>query len=146
MKAKDLMSKDVACCSPDTTLNQVARMMVEHDCGEIPVVNAFGRLLGVVTDRDICCRAVAHDAMPHETRARDVMSTPVVSATMETDAEECLRLMEDNMIRRLPIVDAEDSCCGIISMADFACEGFGDITELVAMISERTRNPSNVHL
>jgi CBS domain-containing protein len=57
--AKDVMTPEPQCCSPETTLNEVANLMVEADCGEIPVVDASNRLIGVVTDRDIVCRVVA---------------------------------------------------------------------------------------
>lgn len=145
MTVDQIMTTSVACCRPETSLNQVARMMVEHDCGEIPVTDENNRLVGVITDRDICCRAVAHDCNPCEMMANDIMSTPVVSATPEMSAEECANLMERNMIRRIPVVDENGCCCGIVSQADFANKTDGLVDELVREVSQPGHSPSNVH-
>ena len=102
-----------ACFTPETNGEEIARLMIECDCGEIPVVQDWQsrKLIGVATDRDIVCRLVAAGRNPLESRARDCMSSPVVFATAETDLDECCRLMEQHRIRRLPIVDAEGRCC-----------------------------------
>jgi CBS domain-containing protein len=62
--ARDIMTPDPACCSPNTTLDDVARMMVQNDCGEIPIVDTNDRIIGVITDRDIVCRVVAQRKNP----------------------------------------------------------------------------------
>jgi CBS domain-containing protein len=123
MQVRDIMTENPACCTPDTSLKQVALMMVEHDCGEIPVVGSGDRrtLVGVITDRDICCRAVAEGRDPATTAAGECMSSPVVTVTPETDVADCCQTMEANMIRRIPVVDARSGfCCGIVSQADIA--------------------------
>jgi len=121
-RARDVMTIHPACCTPETNGEEIARLMIECDCGEIPVVQDWQsrKLIGVVTDRDIVCRLVAAGRNPLESRARDCMSSPVVFATAETDLDECCRLMEQHRIRRLPIVDAEGRCCAILSQADIA--------------------------
>jgi CBS domain-containing protein len=81
MKVKDIMSTDPACCSPETKLQDVAKLMVEHDCGEIPVCDGAGRTVGVVTDRDIVCRMVAKGLDPTGRPARECMSSPVITCT-----------------------------------------------------------------
>jgi CBS domain-containing protein len=145
MNLQDIMTENVACCTPDTKLNQVARLMVEHDCGEIPVTDNTGKLVGVVTDRDICCRAVAHDCNTCETTASEIMSSPVVCVNTGGSLEEAIQMMEDNMIRRIPVVDENGMCCGIIAQADIAVKSDGRlIEEIVTEISKPTHSASNV--
>jgi CBS domain-containing protein len=83
---KDIMTASPACCTPDTELSEAARLMVEHDCGEIPVVDAKESMktVGVITDRDITCRAVGAGKNPLTMKVRNCMSTPVV--TIDRDA------------------------------------------------------------
>jgi CBS domain-containing protein len=119
MKVQDIMTTNPACCTPDMSMKEVARMMVEHDCGEIPVVESrkTPKPIGVVTDRDICCRGVAEGRDPG-TKIAEVMTHPVVTVTPETDLDELCRVMEDNKIRRVPVVDGAGCCCGIVSVGD----------------------------
>lgn len=122
MQVKDIMTRDPACCTPDTNLQAVARLMVECDCGEIPVVENRQSMkpVGVVTDRDICCRTVAEGKNPLGMTAGDCMSSPCVTVTPEMSVEECCRVMEENQIRRVPVVDERGACCGIVAQADIA--------------------------
>src|SRR5687767_6990770 len=87
MKVSDIMTKDPACCEPETSLQEVAKLMLVNDCGEIPVVDSQRtmRPVGVVTDRDIVIRCVAEGKNPLEADAGDVMSSPVVTVTPEMD-------------------------------------------------------------
>jgi len=114
------MTPDPQCCGPATSLNEVANMMVEADCGEIPVVDASRRLIGVVTDRDIVCRVVAKGKNPSSVTAEEAMTKPVVAVTADTTLDEIVAVMEENQIRRVPVVDAKGCCCGIIAQADVA--------------------------
>ena len=122
MQVKDIMTREPSCCTPDTNLQEVARLMVECDCGEIPVVENRQSMkpVGVVTDRDICCRTVAEGKNPLEMTARDCMSSPCVTVTKEMGVEDCCRVMEENQIRRVPVVDERGACCGIVAQADIA--------------------------
>lgn len=122
MQVKDVMTADPACCTPETKLQEVAKMMVDHDCGEIPVVEDLKSKLpiGVITDRDIVSRTVARGLNPLELTVSDNMSRPCVTVTPEMSLEECCRVLEDNQIRRVPVVDAAGSCCGIVALADIA--------------------------
>lgn len=122
MKVRDIMSADPACCAPVSTLEDAARLMTEHDCGEIPVIDSGRKPLGVVTDRDIACRAVAKGKGP-DTPVQEVMSTPAITVSPDTDIDECCRIMEANQIRRVPVVDAQGGCCGMVAQADFARRG-----------------------
>jgi len=141
MKVKDVMTADPACCIPETALQEVAQMMIDHDCGEIPVIeNRETRLpIGVITDRDIVCRTVARGLNPLDLVVADCMTTPCVTVTPNLSLGECAWLMEDKKIRRLPVVDADGSCCGIIALADIALRGkIGVTTEVVKEVSEPT--------
>lgn len=122
MQVKEVMTANPACCSPETPLPVVAKLMVVHDCGEIPVVeNKESKIpVGVVTDRDIVCRTVARDKNPLELTAADCMSTSIVTVTPDTSVEDCCRIMEERQIRRVPVVDANGACCGIVALADLA--------------------------
>ena len=122
MQVKEIMTRDVAYCSPDTSLQEIARMMREHDCGAIPVFdNDRNRhVIGIVTDRDIVIRAVAQGQNPAQLTARDVMSQPVATIPADADIDECCRLMEERQVRRVPVVERNGSCVGIVSQADVA--------------------------
>ncbi|BBA32724.1 CBS domain protein [Methylocaldum marinum] len=122
MEVKEIMTPNPVCCTPDTGLEGVARMMVQHDCGEIPVVEneESMRLVGVVTDRDIVCRSLAQGKDPMSMRTRECMSSPCVTVTPETSLEECCKIMEEHRIRRVPVADQGGRCCGMVSQADIA--------------------------
>jgi CBS domain-containing protein len=122
VKVQDVMSESVTCCSPDARLPEVARAMIECDCGEIPVVDDKERMrpLGVVTDRDIVVRAVAAEQDIRELTASECMTSPCVTTTPETSLDDCMQLMEQHQIRRVPVVDASGACCGIVAQADIA--------------------------
>ena len=116
------MTENAACCTPHTGLQEVARLMVENDCGCIPVVENMENLkpVGVITDRDICCRTVAEGKNPLEMTAGDCMTSSVVTVTPETSVEDCCNVMEEKQVRRVPVVDVSGSCCGMVAQADIA--------------------------
>ena len=147
MEVKDIMTPDPACCTPDASLQQAAQMMVENDCGEIPVVESEESRLpvGVITDRDITCRAVARGLNPLEMRVADCMSTPCVTVMPDMPLEECIKVMEENKIRRVPVVDAGGACCGIVALADIAqYAAKRDTAEVVKELSEASASATNV--
>jgi CBS domain-containing protein len=145
MEVKDIMTPDPACCTPEATLQRVAELMVENDCGEIPVVEneTNKRPVGVVTDRDIVCRTVAKGLNPLTVRASECMTTPAVTVTPETSLDECCRVLEEKQIRRVPVVDASGSCCGIVALADIAKHARKRETgEVVREVSEPSTSAS----
>jgi CBS domain-containing protein len=147
MKAKDLMTPNPACCIPDTSLQQVAQMMAEHDCGRIPVVESQASLkpVGVVTDRDIVLRTVGQGKNALTLPAGDSMSSPVVTVTPEKSVKECCQMMEDNQIRRIVVVDETGGCCGIIAQADVARHTSKQQTaEVVREVSQPNEEQSRV--
>lgn len=145
MQVKEIMTPDPACCTPDSTLQRVAEMMVENDCGEIPVVLDIASMLpiGVITDRDITCRTVAKGLNPLTMTVNECMTTPCVTVTQDTSLDECCRIMEENQIRRVPVVDADGACCGIIALADIAKHAAKrDAAEVVREVSEPSGSAS----
>jgi CBS domain-containing protein len=147
MKVKDVMSSDPACCTSSTSLEDVAKMMIDWDCGEIPVVDsADGRKpIGVVTDRDIVCRAVARGLNPLSMKAGDCMSEPCVTVTPDMSIDACCKVLEEHHIRRVPVVGADGACCGIVALADVARHARPKTAgEVVREVSEPLASASTV--
>jgi CBS domain-containing protein len=101
-------------------LDQVAKLMVQYDCGEIPVLDATDRPIGVVTDRDIVCRMVAEGKNPLAYPVEFCMSESVVTVNANAPIQEVVAIMEHHQVRRLPVVDDGGCCVGMISQADLA--------------------------
>jgi CBS domain-containing protein len=122
MKLTEIMTKNPVTCERRTPLSEVAKMMCENDCGEIPVVSDRRSLkpVGVVTDRDIACRAVAQGRNPLEMTAGDCMSEPCVTVRQDAALEECAKTLRENRIRRVPVVDESGRCVGIVAQADLS--------------------------
>lgn len=97
-------------------------MMVQCDCGEIPVIERqdLRKVVGVVTDRDIVCRAVARGENPLLLSAAAVMTSPAVTVREHDDVDEVVRLMETHQVRRIPVLEQNGEICGIVSLADIA--------------------------
>jgi CBS domain-containing protein len=134
--ARDLMTPSPAVCTPATTLDEVAKLMRQNDCGEIPVVDSAERPIGVVTDRDIVCRVVAEGKNPSAYTAEGCMSQPVVTVPLDAPIADVLSTMEKHRIRRVPVVDEGGACAGIIAQADLAWnERLSEVGELVREVS-----------
>jgi CBS domain-containing protein len=120
MQVREIMTQNPACCTPDATLQEVARMMKENDCGCIPVVNNYQEMkpVGTVTDRDITIRTVADSHNPINMKASDIMTSDIATVKPQTSVEECFDVMEDREIRRVIVVDEQGKCCGIVAQAD----------------------------
>jgi len=137
--ARDVMTRDPACCSAETPLDQVAKLMVQNNCGEIPIVDRSDHVVGVVTDRDIICRVVAEGKNPSGHTAESCMSTPVFTVPADSTIEDVVATMEEHQIRRVPVVDDGGCCTGIISQADVvAAAPPRTAAELVCEISRHT--------
>jgi CBS domain-containing protein len=122
MKVKDLMSTGPHCCTPQSTIQEAAQMMVECDCGAIPVVEERNgeKPIGIITDRDIACRAVAKGLDPARTIVQQCMTAHLVTVPANTSIDECCRIMEERQVRRLLAVDAAGRIVGIVAQADIA--------------------------
>lgn len=122
MKVTKIMTKDPAACTPEMSLREVAHLMVEHDCGAIPVVENFETMkpVGIVTDRDIVVNTIAAGKDPLSMSAAEIMSFPPEVVSTEATVNECLKLMEREMIRRMLVVDENNKLMGIVAQADVA--------------------------
>lgn len=130
-----LMTANPASCNPQTPIRQVAQLMIDNDCGQIPVVDADNRPLGVVTDRDIAVRLVATGKA--DASAADAMSTPCHSVAADSSVQDAVKLMESAKIRRVPVVDGDGRLAGIVSIADLALAGKQEATaQVVKQVSE----------
>ncbi len=139
MDVRSAMTPDPACCTPQTKLADVAKMMLENDCGEIPVVadKEARKPVGVITDRDIVIRTLARGADPTQKTAADCMTSPAVTVTPDMSLVECCDVMEREQIRRVPVVDADGRLCGIVALADVAMHaGRRTTAEVVKEVSE----------
>ena len=141
-RARDIMTANPQCVTPDDTVTRVAEIMRDSDVGSVPVVEDQGtmRLTGLVTDRDIALRVVAEGRNSADLRTRDVMSSGITTVNPDDDVEHVLDLMKSEQIRRIPVVEG-DRIVGIIAQADVATDLGKDrkTGEVVEKISEPTR-------
>lgn len=121
-RARDIMTRNPRTARPTDTVQQVSQIMVDEDCGIVPICEDNGRLLGVITDRDIVCRLIARGIDMRDARARDVMTDEVECVTEDESLTSVLRLMSEHQVRRIPVVARGDRLVGIIAMADLARE------------------------
>lgn len=146
-KINEIMSSEVACATPDSSLVEVSQLMVKANCGEIPIVRDLNKkdIIGVITDRDIVCRTIGVGKNPMNFKAKDCMSKNVVTAREDMDVDECLELMRENKIRRLPVVDKNNFLCGIISQADLVRSADkNEAIEAVKRVSSPGQSPSAI--
>ena len=135
--ARDVMTPKPACCTVAMPLDQVAKMMVQNDCGEIPVVDENDRVIGVVTDRDIVCRIVAKSQNPSQQTVESCMTRPAVTVQEDAPIEQVVSIMEKHQIRRVPVTNDGGRCSGIISQADLARMATErEVAELVSEVSK----------
>jgi CBS domain-containing protein len=142
MTVRDIMTENPACCTPDSNLQEVAKMMLDNDCGAIPVCEDMnnGKPLGVITDRDITVRTVAKGENPLEMTAESVMTKNVVTVTPETSVSECVGLMEENQLRRILVVDNDGKCVGMVAQADIAVKTENEAEDMVEEVSKASAN------
>lgn len=123
-----VMTANPGCCNPSTPLKDVARLMIEHDCGMIPVVDEAGRPVGAVTDRDIATRIVAQGTDPSASTAADAMTSPVRTIPASTSLYDATCVMEAEKIRRVIVVDHDGKLAGVAALADLALSGKDEAT------------------
>lgn len=143
MQVRDIMSENPVYGTPDTSLHVIGQMMVENDCGCIPIVesNDTKSPIGMITDRDIVIRTVAENRNPLDLQAEDIMTGGIVTVAPETSVEECCNLMESKQIRRVAVVDADGALCGMVAQADIATKTSTDKTaEVVQEVSKGASN------
>ena len=117
MQVKEAMHKGVEWVEPDVPVSIVATKMRDLDVGAIPVCEE-DRLVGMITDRDITCRAVANESDLSKTTARDVMTKKVIFCRDTEELDDAIRIMEDKQIRRMPAIDEDKRMVGMLSLGD----------------------------
>jgi len=125
MRCSDIMTRDVRTATPQMTLGKVAQMMRDGDMGSVPVVED-GRLIGIVTDRDIVVRCIA-EGRGADAAVKEAMTTEIFAVKPDDFVFEAVRLMGDKQVRRIPVVADGGKLAGIISMADIALETEDDL-------------------
>jgi CBS domain-containing protein len=135
MKVKDAMHKGVEWVSPETPVVEIAKRMRDQDIGSVPV-GENDRLVGMVTDRDITCRAVANRKDLSKTYARDVMTKGIVYCSDHEELGDALRIMEQKKLRRLPVVNDKKRLVGILSIGDVSHAATAELTgEMMAAVA-----------
>lgn len=133
MKVKDIMTKSVAYINPASNIVEAAQLMQKHNVGSIPVMDQNG-ILGIVTDRDIVVRNIAHGKDPHTTPVRDVMTSQVATVSPDMDIRDVSSLMAQQQIRRVPVVE-NNKLVGMVSIGDLATNRWAD-TEAAEALTE----------
>jgi len=140
MKANDIMTPQPVTVTPDTPIDEAARLMKDQNVGMLPVVEAEGskQLVGVITDRDIAVRHVAEGHASSDCAVREAMTAHVSTCTPDTDLSEVMDVMGREQVRRIPIVDERGSLVGIVAQADIVLEGRDEkkVEKTIEKISE----------
>lgn len=146
MLVKDVMTRNPACCKPSDTLLTVATQMVDRDCGIVPVCEE-SRIVGVITDRDLVCRAMADRKDPATTPASAVMTRGICVIGQDAHIGSALDLMESELVRRLPVVDGNGRLVGIVSEADLVARlGTLKVARAMRAVAQRTRQAAFAEL
>lgn len=146
MQVREIMTKNPACCTPDSTLQEIAQLMVEHDCGLIPVVdsNLGMRPIGTITDRDITIRTFATGKNPLNMKASEIMTTDIVTISPETSVQDCGNVMKKEDIRRVLVIDRDGKLIGIVAQADIA--QYGPNPNLISdVVNEISQSAPSTH-
>jgi len=134
MKVKEAMHKGVEWREPKTPISEIAKIMKESDIGAVPIGDD-DKLVGMITDRDIACRAVANGMDLSKTTAGDVMTKGIIFCMENEDVEDAIHLMENKQIRRLPVINDKKRMVGMLSLGDLSHsvshELFGELGEAV---------------
>jgi len=118
MKVFEVMTIDVGVCAADDNLTKAAQIMWERDCGIVPVVTAEKRLVGVITDRDICIAAATRNRRPSSIKAGEMNFRAVKTCAMEDDIKDALRRMRKYKVKRLCVTNPDKELLGVISLSD----------------------------
>jgi CBS-domain-containing membrane protein len=126
LRASELMTQPAVTCHVDEALERAAKKMWDHDCGALPVVDAEGKVVGMVTDRDICMGAWTQGRPLSEIPVRQVMSKALCSCRSDATERDLHVMMVERSIRRIPVVDEKSRPIGVVSLTDLAraaCDG-----------------------
>lgn len=131
MLIENLMTREAQSCQPNDSLAHAAQLMWQHDCGSIPVCSGDGvrRVVGVITDRDICMSALFQDKPLRDLRVNEAMSKSLTTIHPSDSLAQAERVMRDAHVRRLPVVDRDGTLLGVVSLADLAREAIRERTQ-----------------
>jgi CBS domain-containing protein len=142
MKVKDLMKTTPRYCHPEANLGTAAELMWNADCGFLPILSAEGKVIGVITDRDICIALGTRNCLAGQLRVADVMSSKLYSCGPDDDIHAALQAMNEGKVRRLPVTTQSGTLVGVLSINDllFRAEasGFGRTPDLARDEAVRT--------
>jgi CBS domain-containing protein len=127
IKISEVMTTEVETIRADQTAREAASFMLRADAGSIPVCEG-DKVIGMITDRDIAVRGIAEGRGP-DTPVSELMSDGIVCAREDEDIQEVARRMSEEQVRRLPVLDAEDKLCGIVSLGDLTRETRGEAAQ-----------------
>lgn len=139
MKVSDAMTKEVVVCMKSDTALTAAVLMKSHGIGAIPVVTDLmsKKLEGIITDRDLCIRLVAENGTPDSTKVGVLMTRDPIVCLASDPLEKCERLMREGMIRRIPVVNEQGQCVGIVAQADIVLHDNPDnVDQMLVAISK----------
>ncbi len=137
MQVQQIMQRQVSFAEPNMTIRDAARRMRADNIGAL-LVSDNGRLIGMVTDRDIVTRAVAEDGGNGTTSVRDVMSEGVCYCFDSDDLDQAASVMARHQVRRLPVINGEQQLVGVVALADLGRAGDGAAQDALKGISEPT--------
>ena len=130
MLVRDLMTKNVSSCHPDNNLAELAAVMWNDRCGALPILDGSGRVMGIITDRDICIALGTRNARASEILVRDVSVPRYFSCNPDDDVRDALKTMAAQEVSRLPVVDAGGRLAGILSIDDIIFRAGGGRSDL----------------
>lgn len=139
MKVREVKTANPVCCVPTDTAQKAAQILRDQHVGSLPVIRdqLSRQLVGMITDRDICCSVVADGLDPKSTPIEKYFSTDLVTCCDDDNLDKCEQAMQEHQIRRIPVVDDEGRCIGIVSQADLALKDKPEkVSRTVAEISK----------
>lgn len=142
MKINEVMTVNPLCCTPNDSAHNVAKAMCDLNVGSIPVVvdQQSRALIGMITDRDLCCRVLAHGLDANTTKIQEFVTYNPATCRDGENVERCERLMQEHQVRRIPVVDGDNRVIGIVAQADVALRDRPErVHQTVAEISKTTR-------
>lgn len=141
-RVRDIMTSDPACLTEKDGVVEAARIMKREDAGVVPIVDGDGKLVGMITDRDIVVRLVAEGRNPLDCKVNEAMTKSIRSVGEDASVDEVLSVMRAANVRRVPVCDKSGRVVGIVSMADLATETEekGKVGDVVQDISEARPN------
>ncbi|MEW6734078.1 MAG: CBS domain-containing protein [Acidobacteriota bacterium] len=117
-KIEYVMTKNVTSCRPDNNLAEVGALLWEHNCGAMPVLDSEERVIGIITDRDICIALTTKNRLASNITVDEVMSKQIYTCSIEDGIEDAIEVMRNAKVRRIPVVDVDKKLKGIITLSD----------------------------